>query len=157
MSLFDSVQKNKRAVRFLLILIALSFVLIGGEQYWGFFDPAADVAKFSDASSFFRKTEISSRELDDTVQEEQNKLRNYLGAQYDETFFNTIAFRREILQELVDRYLMVQQTNDLNVMVSDRYIVQYIEKIPAFQENGYFSRKNSTVCWHRQAILGLSW
>ncbi|MEZ4872373.1 MAG: peptidylprolyl isomerase [Bdellovibrionales bacterium] len=53
----------------------------------------------------------------------------------------TQQIRRRALSQLISRELLIQAATEENIYVSDREVMDMIVSIPAFQENGNFSRQ----------------
>lgn len=83
--------------------------------------------------------EISRQQLDQAWQQRQSELRQALGNQFDLSQLDTAALRRNTLNELIDRQLLINFSQEYGLRVSDADIVQAIRSQPLFQVDGQFS------------------
>lgn len=131
--MLDSIRDNKKIVQGFLVLITLPFAFWGVESYIRNVDASNDVATVGGAK-------ISQQELRSAMNEQQERIRAQSGGQVDPAMFETPQVRRMILDSLVSRRLLAQQARKSQLAVGDRELAHFIARIPAFQENGQFSK-----------------
>ena len=68
------------------------------------------------------------------------QYRNIYGNQLD-NLMKTLNLRRQALDQLVDRALMLQEAQRLNISVSNEEVAASIRDYPAFQANGVFDKQ----------------
>jgi peptidyl-prolyl cis-trans isomerase D len=68
------------------------------------------------------------------------QYRQQFGGNLDENMLNMLNLERQALDSLVDQSLLRQEAKRLNIRVSDEELVESIQDIPAFQNNGGFDR-----------------
>lgn len=83
--------------------------------------------------------EISRQQFDQAWQQRQSELRQVLGDQFDLSQLDTTALRRDTLNELIDRQLLINFSQEYGLRVSDADVVQAIRSQPLFQVDGQFS------------------
>jgi peptidyl-prolyl cis-trans isomerase D len=131
--MFDFVSNHKRIVQIVLALIALPFAFFGVDYYFRSGDArATDVAKVGD----YRVTQA---EYDQSLREQQDRMRQQLGRNFDPALFDNPEVRMAILDQLVSQQILLQKARDLGFRVSDSQLQQAIAELPVFQENGRFS------------------
>lgn len=113
--MFDFVEKNKKFVQILLGLVILALAIgVGLQGYNAFSEPY--LIKVGN-------TKITERDI---VEAAGN--RNL-----------TVEERMKLLDQLVQRQLVLNKADDLHLEVSEQVLDDVISNIPAFMENGKFS------------------
>ncbi len=131
--MFDFVSNHKRIVQVVLAMIALPFAFFGVDYYFRSGNAAAtDVAKVG-------KQPISVAEFDQALREQQDRMRQQLGRNFDPAIFDNAEVRYSILETLVNQHVLRQKARTEGFRVADSQLQQFIAEIPAFQENGKFS------------------
>lgn len=131
--MLDNIRNNKRIVQGFLVLITVPFALWGVESYIGNGDTRNDVATVGSGK-------ISQQEFLAALNEQQDRLRAQSGGQVDLAMFETPQIRRMVLDSLISRRLLAQQGQKSRLGVSDQELARFIAGIPAFQEDGKFSK-----------------
>ncbi len=131
--MLDSIRNNKRIVQGFLVLITVPFALWGVESYIRNADTQNDVATVGSGK-------ISQQEFRSALNEQQERLRAQSGGQVDPAMFETPQIRRMVLDSLISRRLLAQQGQKSRLGVSDQELARFIAGIPAFQEDGKFSK-----------------
>ncbi|WP_374328406.1 SurA N-terminal domain-containing protein [Azonexus sp.] len=131
--MFDAVRNNKRIVQGFLVLIMLPFAFFGLDSYFNGGGVGADVAKVGDVH-------ISQQEFQQALREQQDRVRSQLG-QVDPKMFENPEFRKAILDDLVNRRLLLIEAGKRRLFVSDDAVRNAIASIDAFHENGKFSNQ----------------
>lgn len=131
--MFDAVRNNRLVVQGILGLIVLTFAFFGVESYLGNGgkeQPLAEVAG----------QPISRPEFDNELRQQQDRMRASLGGQADLETLNSPAVRAQVLESLINRRLLAQFARDQHLAVPDQQLQAVIAKLPAFQEDGQFSK-----------------
>lgn len=72
------------------------------------------------------------------------QYRRIYGAQISEDMFKLLQPKETALNQLVDRTVMLQEADRLDIQVTDRELDETIRKIPAFQVEGAFNAERAT-------------
>ena len=131
--MFDLVRKNKRLVQVLLALITLPFAFWGIESYQRNTSTAQDLADVAGQK-------ITLQEFAQAQRDQQERLRSLLGRNVDAALLDTPEQRAELLDGLIQQRLLSMQTVKSKLTVTDEHLREIITGLPAFQENGQFSR-----------------
>ena len=131
--MFDFVIHHKRIVQVVLALIMLPFAFFGVDYYFRSGDPrATDVAMVGDQA-------VTQFEFDQALREQQDRMRQQLGRNFDPSLFESREVRLSILDQLVNQQLMLQKARKENFRVPDVQLQQFIAALPVFQADGRFS------------------
>src|SRR5207249_7827141 len=131
--MFDFVHKKKRVVQFVLALISLPFAFFGVDYYFR-------SAGSSSAVATVGGDKITEAEFAETLREQQNRMRQTLGQNFDPAMFDNPEVRYSLLEQLIGQRLLQDEARRNRFRVSDAQLVQFIADIPAFQDAGKFSR-----------------
>lgn len=113
-------------------VLVVSFAFVGIEAYVrnpSGLDTIAEVGR----------ERVTSAEYDEAVRAQQDRLRGILGQNYDPKIFDTREARQQILDEVLNRKLIMVAADKAGARVSDVALAEQIAKEAAFQENGVFS------------------
>ncbi len=132
--MFDAVRNNKRIVQVFLALIALPFAFFGVESYVRNAGVGEDVAKIGDIK-------ITQQEFQNTLREQQERLRAQAGGQLDPKFMDNPEVRKAILDDLVSQKLLMAEATKRHMFASDDLIRRTVGNIEAFKVDGKFSRE----------------
>ncbi|HEY9380733.1 MAG TPA: SurA N-terminal domain-containing protein [Burkholderiales bacterium] len=133
--MFNFVGKNKRLLQFFLALIIVPvFALFGIESYQGFVGAGGAVAEVAGEP-------ISEQEFERALADQRDRLRNAFGGKIDAAMFDTPDARKELLESLVRRRLLLDYAYRHKMFASDQQIREFVASYPAFQEDGRFSRE----------------
>lgn len=130
--MFDAVRNNKRIVQVFLALITLPFAFFGVESYMRSDGAGGDVATIGDVK-------ITQQQFQQTLREQQERLRTQMGAQFDPKMLETPEARKAILDDLINQRLLVIEAGKKNMFAGDDAIRQAINAIEAFKVDGKFS------------------
>ena len=131
--MFDLVRNNKRLVQILLALITLPFAFWGIESYQRNSSTAQDLAEVGGQK-------ITLQEFAQAQRDQQERLRAVLGRDFDPALLDTADQRAELLDGLIKQRLLAMQSAKSNLVVTDQQLREIITALPAFQENGKFSK-----------------
>lgn len=131
--------------KLILALITIPFALWGIESYFnkgGNGDVVAEVGK----------TKIYHQEFTQALQNQADQLRQSAGAKFDPAITQSKEFRETVLNSLVDRQALLLTIQDARLVVPDQEVAAIIQQIPAFQENGQFSRDRYEATLRRHGL-----
>lgn len=117
----------------ILALVAVTFALFGVDSYMSGDQRGGLVAEVG-------KVGISREELSREIQAQSDRMREALGPAFDPSVTETLAFRKEVLDSLVERKALLQDAQKLKFLAPDAYIASVLSQIPAFQQDGKFSQ-----------------
>ncbi len=127
-------EKSKGLVGALIVgLIAITFALFGIDQYLGG-GSAPPVARVNGVK-------ISVQAFQQALQQRQQQLREMLGGNIPPGMLEPATLREPVLQAMIRNELLRQVTDEMGFAISDQQLADAILEIPAFQENGKFSKE----------------
>lgn len=131
--MFDFVQEKKRLVQIVLALIILPFAFWGVDSYRksGGTPPLATV----------NGEKISQQEFDNALNQQQQRIREMAGANFDPTFFDKPEIKRSVLEGVVTQRLLGVEARRVGLTLSDEQIAQIIAGVGVFQKDGKFDLK----------------
>jgi peptidyl-prolyl cis-trans isomerase D len=130
--MYDFVSKHKRVTQLVLALITLPFAFFGVDYYFRQGDTQLEVATVGG-------DKISQAEYADTIREQQERMRQQLGPNFDPAIFDNPEVRFALLEQLVNQRLLAGRARDEAFRVPDAQLQAFIAEIPAFQDGGRFS------------------
>ena len=130
--MFNIVERHKRVVQIILGLITLPFAFFGVDYYFRQGSTSLDVATVAGEK-------ITQQQFNQTLAEQQERMRAQLGANFDPTMFDNPEVRFALLQQLINRQLLQDKASQEAFRVPDAQMQQFIAGQAAFQENGQFS------------------
>ncbi len=131
--MFDFVHEKKRLVQIVLLLIILPFAFWGVDSY--------RKSGGGDAPATVNGEKISQQELDNALRQQQDKMRELMGANFDPSVFDSSEVKRVILDNLVGQRLLNMQARSVGLTISDEQLAQIIAGIDAFQKDGKFDKQ----------------
>ena len=131
--MFDFVYRKKRVVQVILALITLPFAFFGVDYYFRGSGSADEVARVG--SDTINKTDFAN-----AMRDQQDRMRQSLGKDYDPAVFDNPEVRYSMLEQLIGQRVLDAQVRRGNLRVSDTQLAQFIGELPPFQEDGKFSR-----------------
>jgi len=120
---------NSIFFKILLGIIAITFVLSFGVG--GFFGERKDVIATVNGN------EILLRDYKELYHNRIQVLRQQFGENSDQ-IAEQINLRQQVFEQLIDRYLLLSEAADMNLMTTDLEIQDYIRNQSIFQKNGQF-------------------
>lgn len=130
--MFDAVRKNKRISQLILAIIIVPFAFFGMDAYFSDAPGGVEVAKVDGVP-------ISMMQFDQALREQQDRMREAAGGQIDRALFETEAFRRSVLENLINQRLLANYAADSRLVVTAEQLQEVIGSMAPFQENGQFS------------------
>ena len=146
--MFDFVHENKKVVQIVLALIILPFALWGVSSY----DKSGNTA---DVAATVNGTKITQQELENALRQQQDRMRQQLGANFDAAMFDNPEMKRAVLDNLVSQRLLVERAKAARLAVPDDQVVQMIGGIEAFQDGGKFDKKRYEAVLANQSMSPL--
>ena len=131
--MFDLIHKNKRLVQVLLALMVLPFAFWGVDSYRRGASTAQDLAEVAGQK-------ITLQDFSRAQRDQQDRLRALLGSNFDAAMLDTPEQRAELLDQLIQQRLLAVHAIRSNLVVTDEQLREIIVALPAFQENGRFSK-----------------
>ena len=118
----------------ILVLIVLTFASIGVGSYFSARNSAEIIAEVG-------KSVISRQELAMMVSQEQDRLRPQTQANPQAAeYLQTDEFKNSILNNMIERRLLLNQARSMGMMVSPEELTEVIGTVPAFfDDSGQFS------------------
>jgi peptidyl-prolyl cis-trans isomerase D len=133
--MFDLVTKHKRLLQFVLVLVIVPpFALWGIDSY---FRGGVRVGELANVEG----QKIFEQEFTQAIGQQQDRMREMLGKNYDPAMFDSPSIRAEVLEGMISQRLLMQHAVRNRLNVSDELLVETITGIPAFQVDGKFSRE----------------
>ena len=130
--MYEFLYRRKRVVQFILALITLPFAFFGVDYYFRSADRTREVATVSGQA-------ITQQEFAETMRQQQERMRQVAGRNFDPSMFDDPEVRYSVLEQLIDQRLLQDQARRDRLRVSDAQLAQFIGEIPAFQDDGKFS------------------
>jgi peptidyl-prolyl cis-trans isomerase D len=146
--MFDFVHENKRLVQIVLALITLPFALWGVSSY----EKAGNSA---DVAATVNGLKITQQEFANSLRQQQDRMRQQLGANYDAAMFDTPEMKRAVLDNLVSQQLLVERARAARLVVPDEQVAQVIAGVEAFQDDGKFDKKRYEAVLENQGMSPL--
>jgi peptidyl-prolyl cis-trans isomerase D len=131
--MFDFVQEKKRLVQIVLALIILPFAFWGVDSYQksGGSAPLATV----------NGEKIGQQEFDKALNQQQQRIREMAGPNFDPAFFDKPEIKQSILDGLVTQHLLGMEARSIGLSQTDEQLAQIIASIGVFQQDGRFDIK----------------
>ena len=131
--MFDFVHEKKRWVQVVLVLIILPFAFFGIDSY--------NQSTPGEALATVNGEKINQQEFDQAWRQQQNRMREMLGSNYDQTMFDRPEMKRSALESLVNQRLLSLQAKKAGLTVNEQQLAQTIAGIESFQNNGKFDKQ----------------
>ncbi|MDX1375372.1 MAG: SurA N-terminal domain-containing protein [Burkholderiales bacterium] len=142
--MFTLVQKNKRLIQVLIILLIIPFAFFGLEAYTRA-TRGTDVATVDGEG-------ITPREFEEALRAQQDRLRAAFGGQVDVAALDTPEMREAIVEALVAERLVATAAVKSRLLVSDDTLRRVIMAMPAFQRDGRFSKPDYEALLRAQGL-----
>ncbi len=146
--MFDFVYRKKRVVQVILALITLPFAFFGVDYYFRGGGAASEVARVGSET-------ISQNDFANALRDQQDRMRQSQGKDYDPTVFDNPEVRYSMLEQLIGQRVLDAQVRRDNLRVSDAQLAQFIGDLPPFQEDGKFSRSRYEQLLQSQGMTPL--
>jgi peptidyl-prolyl cis-trans isomerase D len=130
--MFDLLHKHQRFTQVVLALITLPFAFFGVDYYFGSGNSGQTVASVG-------KNKISQAEFDEALRDQQQRMRQALGNNFDASMLDTPEARYALLEQLVNQRLLENEARAGRFRVTDAQLAQFIAGLAPFQEDGKVS------------------
>ena len=117
-------------IKFILIVVALTFVLWGGSYFLR--DKKVTYA------AMVNGTVIDLREYGDAYQTLIKQYRDALGPSFNDKMLAELKLKEKLIDDFINRILVVQDAKRLGLTVSDGELQDMIQAVPGFQDGGQF-------------------
>lgn len=118
----------------ILGLIAVTFALFGLDTYMQGDRSGGAIAEVGEMK-------ISREALAEEVRSQTDRMREAMGPAFDPAVAETQDFRQKVLDSLVERFALLQEAQKLKLAAPDSHLAMTLAQIPAFQQDGKFSRE----------------
>jgi peptidyl-prolyl cis-trans isomerase D len=142
--MFSLVQKNKRLIQVLIILLIIPFAFFGLEAYTR--------ATRGNNVATVDGEDITPREFGEALSAQQDRLRTAFGGQVDVAAFDTPEMREAIVDSLIAERLVATEAVKSRLLVSDDTLRSVILAMPAFQRDGHFSNPDYEALLRAQGL-----
>lgn len=119
--------------KIILGLIAVTFALFGLDAYLTGDRSGGLVAEVGDVG-------ISREEFTREIQAQSDRMREAMGPAFDASMTASADFRKQVLDALIERKVMLLEAQKLKLVAPDAYVASVLGQIPAFQQDGKFSQ-----------------
>jgi peptidyl-prolyl cis-trans isomerase D len=143
--MFDLVHKHKLLVQLLLALIILPFAFWGIDSYQRGGATVQDLAEVAGQK-------ITLQEFSQAQRDQQDRLRALLGRDFDPALLDTTEQRAELLDQLIQQRLLAVHAVKNQLVVTDEQLRETITGLPAFQEDGRFSKSRYDALLRAQGM-----
>lgn len=131
--MFDFVHEKRKLLQIVLLLIMLPFVFFGVDSY----RHATD----QNAPATVNGVNITQQEFDTAMRQQQDKMRQAMGANFDPAIMDKPEVKKLVLDNLVNQLLLLERAKSSGLTVTDVQIAQVINGIEAFRTDGKFDKK----------------
>lgn len=118
----------------ILGLIAVTFALFGLDTYMQGDRSGGAIAEVGEM-------DISREALAEEVRTQTDRMREAMGPAFDPAVAETRDFRQKVLDSMVERFALLQEAQKLKLTAPDSHLAMTLAQIPAFQQDGKFSRE----------------
>lgn len=130
--MFEAVRKNQRISQVILAIIIVPFAFFGMDAFFDGSQGPGEVATVGDAR-------ISAREFEQALRDQQERVRQARGGEYDRALFESEAFRRSVLDGIIDQRVLAVHAVKNRMKVPQQKLQEVITGISAFHDGGKFS------------------
>lgn len=135
--MFEFIRSHQKLMQFmLLIFIAPAFVLLGVSGY--------STAPDAEALAVVGEHSITQQEFDQAKRNQIERARQQGGPDFDPAVFDTPEVNEQLLQALVNDYLIQKAVETEYLTASDETLQQAILENPLFQKDGRFDKEAYT-------------
>ena len=145
--MFNFVHEQKRVVQIVLVLIIITFGFFGVDSYQN--------SGGGDAPATVNGEKISQQEFDNALRQQQDRVREQAGANFDPAWIDQPEIKRMILDSLVNQRLLSSQARSVGLTLSDDQLAQIIAGIDAFQKDGKFDKQRYEAALRNQSMSPL--
>jgi len=147
--MFDFVHEKKRLVQIVLAIIILPFAFWGVDSYTRSSNRAEVAATVNGAK-------ITQQELANALRQQQDRLRQQMGANFDPAMLDSPEIKRSVMENLVAQRLMLERARNVRLVVTDEQVARVIGGIAAFQDGGKFDKRQYETVLANQGMSPLA-
>src|SRR3989338_7621254 len=115
--MFDFVHEKKRFVQIVLAIIILPFAFWGVDSYTRSGNTAEVAATVNGAK-------ITQQELGNALRQQQERLRQQLGDNFDQAMLDSPEMKRAVVDNLIAQRLMQESARDAGLIVTDEQVAR---------------------------------
>jgi peptidyl-prolyl cis-trans isomerase D len=131
--MFDFVHKKRRIVQIIMGLAVLPFLFWGLESYQS--------NEGEDFVAMAAGEKIQRQEFDQAMRNQQESMRATMGENFNDAMLDRPEVRSAVLEGLIQQRLLKHEAASVGLAVLDEQLVEMIQNISAFQEDGKFSKE----------------
>ena len=131
--MFNFVQKRKRAVQVIMVIATLPFLFWGIDSYR---NPSGE-----DYVALVAGEKIHRQEFDQALRAQQETMRETMGDSFNVTVLDDPEVRISVLEGLIQQRLLNREAARIGLTVLDFQLVEVIQDISMFQQDGKFSNQ----------------
>lgn len=131
--MFDFVHRKRRIVQIIMGLAVLPFLFWGLESYQS--------NEGEDFIAMAAGEKIQRQEFDQAMRNQQESMRATMGENFNDTMLDRPEVRTAVLEGLIQQRLLKHEASSAGLAVLDPQLVEMIQNISAFQEDGKFSKQ----------------
>ncbi len=150
--MLQTIRDNSKGTiaKVIVFFIALTFALFGIET-------VVSLANQPDAPIEVNGVSISEGEIAQAVELKKQQLKSQFGEQINFLLQNEEILRKGAIEELVDKKVLADLSNDLGQYASTQYIGQLISQDPTFQVAGKFDKEQYVSVLRRAGFAPLEY
>jgi peptidyl-prolyl cis-trans isomerase D len=126
-------QSSGLGFKIVMALIIISFV------FWGV--GSSLISAGNDSAAKVNGEKVTISDFNQANQSSRNRLQQQFGDNLGIEYFESVNFKRGVLNQIVDRELLKQQAQKFDYDVAPETIKNYIEASPGLQIEGKFSKE----------------
>ncbi len=131
--MFDFVHKRKRVVQVIMVIATLPFLFWGIDSYRN--------TSGEDYVALVAGEKIHRQEFDQALRAQQETMRETMGDSFNVTMLDDPEVRISVLEGLIQQRLLNREAARIGLAVLDFQLVEVIQDIPMFQQDGKFSNQ----------------
>jgi peptidyl-prolyl cis-trans isomerase D len=131
--MFDFVHKRKRVVQVIMVIAVLPFLFWGIDSYRN--------TSGEDYVALISGEKIHRQEFDQALRTQQETMRETMGDSLDVTMLDDPKVRISVLEGLIQQRLLNREAARIGLAVLDSQLVEVIQDISVFQQDGKFSNQ----------------
>lgn len=133
--MLQNIRDNAQGViaKIIIGFICITFALFGVDALFGISSSGKPVAEVNDR-------EIDERDLNRALETRKRRLIAEMGEDVDPSVLEDPALRTQVLEELVQREVLLQKARDLGMEFSARQVEEMLVNTPEFQVDGTFNQ-----------------
>jgi peptidyl-prolyl cis-trans isomerase D len=131
--MFDFVHRRKRIVQVIMVIATLPFLFWGIESYRN--------TGGEDYIAIISGEKIHRQEFDQALRDRYDVMRDSMGDSFNISMLDDPGVRVSVLEGLIQQRLLNIEAERLGLAISDSQLVEVLQGIPVFQQDGKFSNQ----------------